>query len=459
MKLGELFRQSRPEVPMECTGERMVTGRPGKTEAEHYHRYFLAREFSRGKDVLDIASGEGYGSAFLAQTARRVIGIDFDLGSVEHSTREYQSENLRFLQGDATKLPIENHSCDVVVSFETIEHFSDHEAFLAEVKRVLRADGFLIISTPDMNVYSAAGTAANPFHVREMTEDQFRSQLALMFRNVSIVRQRAFAGSMILPDTIEPKQDGPRIYEQRDSNTFESDQRLLRAPFLIAVASDRELPHIGVSAFLQGENLTADIPADIKAELQRLRSIEETARQQAPVIAKALSDASALPALEAELARLRKVEEMAREQITQLQDLREESRVLTEERDHARVDSETLQRQLNTSALLARQQSLTALRAQKEAEQQALAVQEAEKQLLSAKEEAEKQLLSAKQEAEQQALAAQDAEKQLLSAKEEAERYKSAYNRAAELIIPLRLRKLLPAPLKRVLRTLKHAGQ
>ena len=71
--MGELFRQNQPETPLTWTGERMVTDQTGAIEAEHYHRYFLARELCRGKDVLDVASGEGYGSAFLAQTAHTVV--------------------------------------------------------------------------------------------------------------------------------------------------------------------------------------------------------------------------------------------------------------------------------------------------------------------------------------------------------------------------------------------------
>ncbi len=85
--MGELFRQDRPKTPLAWTGERLVTGIEGTIENEHLHRYFLAREFCRGKDVLDVASGEGYGAALLAQTAKRVIGVEVDSASVEHASR------------------------------------------------------------------------------------------------------------------------------------------------------------------------------------------------------------------------------------------------------------------------------------------------------------------------------------------------------------------------------------
>ena len=44
---------------------------------EHWHRYRYAAAFVAGKAVLDIASGEGYGSAFLAQHAASVVGGSF----------------------------------------------------------------------------------------------------------------------------------------------------------------------------------------------------------------------------------------------------------------------------------------------------------------------------------------------------------------------------------------------
>ncbi len=49
-----------PKLPW--TGERYVPGVIGDIELEHLHRYYLARELALGKDVLDIACGEGYGS-------------------------------------------------------------------------------------------------------------------------------------------------------------------------------------------------------------------------------------------------------------------------------------------------------------------------------------------------------------------------------------------------------------
>src|ERR1019366_1029954 len=422
--MGELFRQIQPEASLPWTGERMVTGLTGAIEAEHYHRYFLARELCRGKDVLDVASGEGYGSAFLAQTARSVVGVELDPASVEHAAHEYRSANLRYSVGEATKLPLDDRSVDVVVSFETIEHLSDHAAFLAEVKRVLRPGGFLIISTPDMNVYSAPGTDANPYHVRELTESEFREVLGRAFHKVSLVRQRGITGSVVLSDGVESRPDNTFVFEQRDSKSFEADHKLLRAPFLIAVASDRDVPSLGVSLYVQTVNVT-DIAAEVKAELERLRAVEQNAREQGPAIAKALNDAAAVPALQAELERLRKMEVASREHAAVVARLeiefertrrdlaasREEAVSLTEDRDQAQDELSAARSKLDASMSLARQQSLTSQRSMSD----------------------------------------------LISVRQELDQYKSRYQQAAGLLIPLRVRRALPEPVKTPLRAIKRA--
>ena len=315
--MGELFRQAQPSAPFAWTGERMVTDQTGAIEAEHYHRYFLARELCRGRDVLDVASGEGYGSALLSQTAKSVVGVEIDPKCVEHATHEYRAANLRYLMGDAVKLPLRDQSVDAVVSFETIEHVSDQAAFLSEVKRVLRPSGFLLVSTPDLNVYSAPGTEANPYHVRELTELEFRETLKSEFNNVLIVRQRAVTGSLVLPDGGTRQSEDVLVFEQRDSTAFEVDRKLLRAPFLLAIASEGELPDLPVSAYIQTVNVT-HVAQETKVELARLLALEADLRDKLPVYNRAMSDAAELPVLQTEIERLRKVEYLAREQGPQL---------------------------------------------------------------------------------------------------------------------------------------------
>src|ERR1700756_2540753 len=121
--MGEIFVRPRPAQPMTFTGERLTSDLAGETPIEHWHRYLLARELVRDRDVLDIACGEGYGSALLAQTARQVVGVDISAAVIAHAPDAYPGDNLRSLEGSALAIPLEDASVDVVVSFETVEHF------------------------------------------------------------------------------------------------------------------------------------------------------------------------------------------------------------------------------------------------------------------------------------------------------------------------------------------------
>ena len=154
-----------PETALEWTGERYLPEVAGQVALEHVHRYLCARAYCQGKAVLDVASGEGYGSALLAVTAERVIGVDLAAEAVAHAQARYRRPNLEFRQGSCIAIPLPDASFDVVVSFETIEHIDQHEAMLAEIKRVLKPDGLLIISSPEKREYSDSPNYKNAFHV------------------------------------------------------------------------------------------------------------------------------------------------------------------------------------------------------------------------------------------------------------------------------------------------------
>src|SRR3954464_2713972 len=239
--MGEIFRQEAPARPLEFTGERWTSAAHGQIEIEHLHRYLLARDWCRGKDVLDIACGEGYGTALLAQVAGRVIGVDVDPATVAHAATQYARANLRYIAGDARSIPLAAASVDVVVSFETLEHFAEQEAFLVEIRRVMRPDGVLVISTPDSDVYSPVGGAANTYHLRELSREEFGRLLLQHFRHATVSAQRALVGSALMPGGAGPGLSGPVTFERRDDRHIERSDELPRGVYLLACASDRPI--------------------------------------------------------------------------------------------------------------------------------------------------------------------------------------------------------------------------
>jgi GT2 family glycosyltransferase/SAM-dependent methyltransferase len=183
---------------VEWTGERFIPWMEGsQIHYEHLHRYMFAKTLTIEKEVLDLACGEGYGSYILSETAKKVIGIDSDEETIRHATSKYFLHNLTFICGHMEKIPIKGKNLfDSVVCFEAIEHTDKHEETLSEIKRVLREDGFLIISTPNKVEYRKA-EEKNPYHLKEMDLYEFLELLKRYFRYVVLFGQRVYAGSYI----------------------------------------------------------------------------------------------------------------------------------------------------------------------------------------------------------------------------------------------------------------------
>lgn len=156
--------------------------------ALHLKRYEFALTWSTGVEVLDAGCGVGYGSALLAERARRVVGVDRDAGALRYARSHYLAPGLEFLEADLLDLPLQSASFDLVCAFETIEHVSDARAFLGEVARVLRTDGALIASTP--RVDRTTRRPENPFHAVELSAPDFERLLAERFASVQLYGQR-----------------------------------------------------------------------------------------------------------------------------------------------------------------------------------------------------------------------------------------------------------------------------
>lgn len=164
------------------TGERMVPEASGTgTFWEHIYRYRFATRYARGKRVLDVACGEGYGSAALMKAgAASVIGVDVSPETCEHARQKY---GVDARVGDARNLPLPDDSVDLIVSFETIEHIPEPERFLDECARVLAPGGILVISTPNRDVFGQEEAGeGNPFHCSELDQSEFEGMLRTRFR-------------------------------------------------------------------------------------------------------------------------------------------------------------------------------------------------------------------------------------------------------------------------------------
>ncbi len=254
---------------LEFTGERYMPEISGNIYLEHMHRYLLTASVVRGARVLDIACGEGFGSDILAETASDVIGVDISEAAILHASAKYARDGLRFEIGSVTAIPLPNESVDFVVSFETIEHIDGHQEMLAEVKRVLRPGGVLIVSTPEKSVYTDASDHVNPFHVKELYRDEFTALLSAHFAHVQMHGQKINFGSVIAPE------DASIQFSEIRSETGEYAQGQLRPTYLIATASD-DVKQLCSFAGIYSQDIQASEPVLVRVNFEQEKWRKET---------------------------------------------------------------------------------------------------------------------------------------------------------------------------------------
>lgn len=178
--------------------ERFVPGTWSELTAyEHLPRYLFACQQADNRNVLDFGSGSGYGAKALSESARHVLALDIDDGALDFARAEHQNDNLEFRKADDLGASLQDASFDLVTCFEVIEHLNegDQITLLDNFRRILKPDGVLIISTPNPAITSLYGD--NPFHLKEMDLEEFRSALARNFAHIAIFNQNLVSGSTL----------------------------------------------------------------------------------------------------------------------------------------------------------------------------------------------------------------------------------------------------------------------
>jgi SAM-dependent methyltransferase len=189
--MTELFvqRDQPPGVPpLHLTGERTL---PDVPEENYWFRRHLAvyewiAARTCGRRVVDLACGEGYGTAVLARTAQRVIGVDANPEAFDHARAKYTSENVSF---ERNMVELWTGDVDCVVFLQTIEHVQDPDGLLEHIKDVIGPDGVAYVSTPNVLTLAPKGEnrSGNPWHVREYRPEEYRALCVRHFTRVDLL--------------------------------------------------------------------------------------------------------------------------------------------------------------------------------------------------------------------------------------------------------------------------------
>jgi SAM-dependent methyltransferase len=174
--------------PLALTGERTLPDVPAENYwfRRHLAVYRWIAERCAGLDVIDMACGEGYGTAALARRAARVTGVEANPDAFEHARLKYSRPGVRF-ERNAVEWYAE--PCDAVVFLQTIEHVQDPSAVLDRFREMLRPGGTAYVSTPNLLTLAPPGAekSGNPWHLREYRAEEFRSLCAGSFESVQLL--------------------------------------------------------------------------------------------------------------------------------------------------------------------------------------------------------------------------------------------------------------------------------
>jgi 2-polyprenyl-3-methyl-5-hydroxy-6-metoxy-1,4-benzoquinol methylase len=196
--------------------------------------YECAKPFISGK-VIEIGSGEGYGLKRLAPLTESYTAIDKYKTPIEE---EYINNKLvEFFHMEVPPLQdIPSNYFDKAISFQVIEHIEDDMLFLAEIQRVLKPGGQLILTTPNIKM----SLTRNPWHVREYTLNELTTLLQKYFSNVEM---KGIAGNKKVMDYYYENKKGVEKFTRFDifNLQYRLPRKMLQIPYDILNRINRRM--------------------------------------------------------------------------------------------------------------------------------------------------------------------------------------------------------------------------
>jgi len=182
-------RDQPPGVPpLHLTGERTLPDVPEENYWYRRHRvvYDWIAKRVHGRRVVDLACGEGYGSAALGRTAVSVVGVDANPDAFEHARLKYTGDTVRF---ERDMIETWTGDVDCVVFLQTIEHVQEPDAVMARLRDLAGPRGVVYVSTPNVLTLAPPGAerSGNPWHVREYRPEEFHALCARHFPGVELL--------------------------------------------------------------------------------------------------------------------------------------------------------------------------------------------------------------------------------------------------------------------------------
>ena len=155
----------------------------------HRWPYELLMVQARGKNVLELGCNKGFGTVIYAEQANSIKAVDTSSAAIEKARQINARENIEYICLDSWTLPFADDTFDLTVLFQVIEHIAldKRDIFLREIRRVTRADGNVIVSTPNRLIrLLPLQKPWNRFHVKEYSARDLEQLLCRYFKQVKV---------------------------------------------------------------------------------------------------------------------------------------------------------------------------------------------------------------------------------------------------------------------------------
>jgi len=121
--------------------------------------------------MVDVGCGEGALEFYLANKTRKpgpyIVMIDVDMKALKYAKYILGSKAIfDSICADATLIPLREGIIDLVIASEVIEHLKEYEDFMCEIFRILKAGGYMILTTPS----KSREAPSDPFHFKEFSD-------------------------------------------------------------------------------------------------------------------------------------------------------------------------------------------------------------------------------------------------------------------------------------------------
>lgn len=112
---------------------------------ESFFNYFVQQSINTNLKILDVGAGHG---AF----TKRLHDCDYDISACDLFPENFRFDKIKCEKVDVTQgFPYPDDTFDLIIAIEVSEHITDHEVFFSELSRILKPNGQIYLSTPNIS--------------------------------------------------------------------------------------------------------------------------------------------------------------------------------------------------------------------------------------------------------------------------------------------------------------------